>query len=430
MKKYVFMYDDELTCTRIIDGEVKYFYGDKAINILIKKDKINFRKVKISNNRIVMEGANTQVVLRDLDELYENDILGYFYNNISKINKAINKGNKKSVSVGKVVGFATVGIIAAILMAIAAGKINDKTKDVIPIEFNEDEDLEEEEIVVQNILEEPISELAMKSEIPESELKEDEPTGEINTTAQELIDELNEEEALEQYLNDAQVVSLAYDTTYDQVKYMNAYENHNEDILVRAPRWGVSPSLARGMLTQETGGYNTNLMQVQFKSWHDQPITLYNYETGKMETIILTNHPETYDKQPDTQYITEKDLENPKTNISVGCIILQYSFERMNRNIPAAIQCYNFGTSNMNDVLEAACRDLGISRDELLADQTNIIWIDYRDIIDVGDKNYLEHVLRYISEPDDEIWINYIDENGEVQHKTITFCNENVAKEL
>ena len=77
------MYDDELICTRIIDGQTKTFYGDKAVNLLTKKDKISFKKVLIHNNRIVMQSNKTQVVIRDLESMYENGIFDYFYHNIN-----------------------------------------------------------------------------------------------------------------------------------------------------------------------------------------------------------------------------------------------------------------------------------------------------------------------------------------------------------
>lgn len=425
MRKYVFMYDDELICTRLIDGQEKTFYGEKAISLLAKKDKINFKRVRIHNNRIVMQSRNNQIIIRNLEEMYENGMFDYFYNNMSKINKAYKKNNKKSLSKGKVVGIATVGIAAAIMLAVTAGKIKDRSSEVIPIEIEEEENLEENELNVQNILSEPIDDMAMRSDaiVPEQE-------DNMVIDPDELLNELDEEQALEEYLNSIDVVRLAYDTEFDQVKYENAYESCNEYIQVRAPRWGVSPTLAQGMVTQETGGYFTNLMQIQFNSWHDQKITLFNYETGKMESIILTNNPEGYNRKPNTQYITEKDLENPKTNISVGCILLQYSFERMEHNIPAAIQCYNFGTNNMNKVLDEAAANLGISVDEILSDPTNTDWLPYRDIINVGDKNYLEHVIRYIPKQEEGVWVNYIDENGDIQQNSITFHNENVHKDL
>lgn len=435
MRKYVFMYDDELICTRIIDGQEKTFYGEKAISLLVKKDKINFKNVRIHNNRIVMQSNKTQVIIRDLEEMYENGMFDYFYHNISKINKAYNKSTKKGLTKGKVAGIATVGIIVAIVLAITAGKIKDRSSEVIPIEIEQEEDLEEYDNVVQNILSEPINDMAMQvstsANVQENnEIKTPETTVTDPNELLNELDEIDEEQALEEYLNSAEVFSLAYDTEYDQVKYDYAYENFKDYLVERPPRWGVDPLLAQGMLTQETGGYQKNLMQIQFNSWHDQEITSFNYETGKMETIILTNNPDGYVRKPDTQYITEKDLENPKTNISVACIILQYSFDQMERNLPAAIQCFNFGTGNMDKVMEETSLNTGLSVDEILADPTNTDWLPYREIIDVGDKNYLEHVLRYIPNQEEGIWINYIDENGDIQQSSITFYNENARKDL
>lgn len=428
MRKYIFTYDDDLICTKVVDGQEKTYYGEKAIALLVKKDKINFKRVRIHNNRIVMENKDTQIIIRDLENMYNNNIFDYFYNNINKINKAYNKKVKMNISQGQAVGFATVGIVAAIMLAITAGKIRNRTMEVTPIEFDQEEDYENDNQYIQKMVLDTDEGFEHKSVYPQNE--DTLHYENILTNTNSLLDELDEEQALENFLNESQVVRLAYDNRYDQEKYRNAYDNYNEFIQERAPRWGVSPTLVQSMLTQESGGYYSNLMQIQFNSWHDQPITLFNYETGKMETIILTNHPENYEKKPDIQLITEKDLQNPRTNISVGCIILQYSFERMHHNIPAAIQCYNFGTSNMKKVLLETAANSGMSIKDLLDDQTNTEWLNYRDIIDVGDNKYLEHVLRYITDPEEEIWMNYVDENGEIQKNNITFYNDFAPKVL
>lgn len=433
MREYVFSYVDELKCIRYKDGKRRIFYGDEAIELLTNKDRINFRKVQIKNNELILLSSKSKLIIKNLDKMLENDILGYFYHNLDKINKAFVKQNKnKIIFKGAIFGVISVGALASIFIALNTGRLKDYSSsnnltteieedndDIIDYEMTETESIVDEYYKAnENILESSTDKLGMHLENEENE---------------EVLEETNEYEEMMEELDNTNVVRLAFDTEIDQEKALNVYENYIDVINERAPRWGVSPTLGRAMTTQESGGYSTNLMQIQFKAWADEPITLYNYEKGQYETILLTNHPENYVREPNTQYITEKDLENPKTNISIGCILLQYSFEKMQHNIAAAIQCYNFGTKNMNIVLDATAYATGLSVDEILSDQNNLTWLEYRNVIpgkdgEYGDREYLEHVFRFIPEDKlDDIYINYIDENGEVNQVNIIVQNSNLS---
>ena len=201
-------------------------------------------------------------------------------------------------------------------------------------------------------------------------------------------------------------------------------------VIERAPRWGISTNLVLSFISQESGGYVDNLMQIQWSSWHDQPIKVFNFEKNEYEKIVLTENPENYTNKGITQFISKEDLLNPKTNISIGCIILRYSFDQMDHNMTAAIQAYNFGVENMKKVLNAAANDKGCTVDDLLRNQSDTSFLDYRDVISVGDPNYVEHTLRYLQDPKEEISIRYIDEFGEPQETSVLINNDQTTKKL
>lgn len=422
MRKFIFSYTDELECVYYIDGE-KIKFSDGARELLINNDIIDFKKVQIKNNELVLLSSEIKLIIKNLDKMLENDILSYFYHNLDKINKAFAKHTKnKKIIRGASFGFASVGTLAAVFIAMNTGKIKDYSTSNNIISSIEDS-MDNNKSKVGTLVDKYYK--VIEENLNNTQNKEEEKC--------DIADNPNEYDEMLEGLDNSNVVCLPYDIEIEQEKVLNVYDNYYDIIVEQASKWGVSPTLIQSMITQESGGYLTNLMQIQFNAWAGDPITLYNFEKGQYETILLTNHPENYVREPNTQYITEKDLENPKINISVGCIILQYSFERMQRNILATIQCYNFGTKNMKTVLEAAANDTGLSVDEILSEQNNLSWLEYRSVIPgedgkYGDRKYLENVFRFIPEDKlNDIYIYYIDEKGEVNQENIIVENANLS---
>ena len=146
--------------------------------------------------------------------------------------------------------------------------------------------------------------------------------------------------------------------------------------------------MVTAVATQERGvhssvmdkGGATGLMQIQNSVWVGHEVSAYNFDTGKKERFEVTN----------------EMLGNVETNIKIGCMILQNAMEYMNYNVLAGIQCYNMGYGNMNKILTECAMKNGTTKQAILNDPNNISWMDYRDIISVGDQKYAEHVLSWI----------------------------------
>ena len=63
-----------------------------------------------------------------------------------------------------------------------------------------------------------------------------------------------------------------------------------------------------------------------------------------------------------------------------------------------AIQGYNFGYGNMNKVLNKASERFRISVESLINDKDSKDWLKYRDELNAGDNNYIEHVVDVLKE--------------------------------
>lgn len=433
MSRFIFrIEDDALVAKKVVNGVATEFGGEKAINKLKTLDTIKYKRTKVLEHGILLEGDRARVYICD-DVLFNKDnYQNCLFHTMKKINNALKKWNKKqnegkTVMPGVAKGVATIGILAAIGIAIVSGNLKDETyvADIAIEELNDDlnEDIintihDETNVVESKIIDDQI-EMQNDAQIDYGVSSIDIPQDDLTTS---LLNELNEA--------DTNIVNLSFNDEFDEVKYNNVISNYYEATYERSSRWGVSTNLALSMMSQESGGYEENLMQIQWESWAEQPITIFNFEKNEYEKIVLTENPENFKNQGITQFISKEDLKNPKTNISIGCIILRYSFDQMNHNITAAIQAYNFGVNNMNKVLDAAALDLGTTRDELLNNQNDTTFLNYRDVITVGDPHYVENTLRFLQDPNEAISIKYIDDFGEPQETSVIINNAESSKRL
>lgn len=189
-------------------------------------------------------------------------------------------------------------------------------------------------------------------------------------------------------------VSINYE---DRSSTDRAYETkawYNVTLTKYANRYGLDPKLVLAIATQERGKHSevkdeggaTGLMQIQNGVWEDEYITAYNFETSEYEK----------------EYVTNAKIKDVFNNIRYGCMYLQNCMEYMNYNTVAAVQCYNMGYKNMMKILKAYSLDTNRSIEEILNDKYDTGWMDYRYIIDVGDKNYVENVFSWLG-PDFEV---------------------------
>lgn len=196
-------------------------------------------------------------------------------------------------------------------------------------------------------------------------------------------------------------------------KYQNAKENYYDLIEKYANEYGLDPMVMLALATQERGvhsetvdsGGGLGLFQIQIEggwNWNNENVSAFNFRTNEEETVTITK-----EKASTLEY-----------NIKYGCMLFQNALREQNYNVPRAIQCYNYGSTYMDQVISECCRDTGYSRSDI-SDPTNLIWTNYRSVIKNGDDRYLENVLRYL--PNDT-QIEFKKPSGETI--TMTFENE------
>lgn len=196
-------------------------------------------------------------------------------------------------------------------------------------------------------------------------------------------------------------------------KYQNAKENYYDLIEKYANEYGLDPMVMLALATQERGvhsetvdsGGGLGLFQIQIEggwNWNNENVSAFNFRTNEEETVTITK-----EKASTLEY-----------NIKYGCMLFQNALREQNYNVPRAIQCYNYGSTYMDQVISECCRDTGYSRSDI-SNPTNLIWTNYRSVIKNGDDRYLENVLRYL--PNDT-QIEFKKPSGETI--TMTFENE------
>lgn len=409
MIEYYFFFNDnnEFMC-EITEGEEQTELTEQeAIDELIAINETNFDHVRASNRLIRLNSEDTSVIISDLQDFYSYGYSEYIPDIMERVNKAIAKHQKDKhrnevvrnlkVTCGKV----ACGTLIVTLLGTAAGALhkqhtnsNNFTNNIATEDF--------------------INEIPINLETVSDNFDEeyDQMIDELETVVDEYTESQNtiiEEKPID-------TAYLRYDDLTNTNTYIGAYEDYYSIVEKYANKWGISPNIIMAMLTQESAGKKVNLMQIQFDSWHDQVLTEYDFVNGRYQSIVLTDTPEKYAGQNIT-VITREDLNNKVTNISVACVILRYCLEQMDFNVLAAIQAYNLGCPNMDKVMAETSRNVGISVDDLLSDQTNTEFTNYTHIVDCGDPNYVTNVFRYLT--DGEITIQTLNEDGSVSSLVI-----------
>ena len=375
MDRYEFGYDNKnrLKCITKVDGETVSYIGEDARIILLQlaKDRyddfyvdIDDKKKRKSGRRIPpklrMKNDYNTVVFHDCYR-NENTINKYFVKDKDKINKIMKKNNtfeKKAIAVGVSVVLALSGATGLLLAnneGVKLDKDTSKTHDGKKIESI-------------------------------SEEKNDKNTLKVGNDVYEVED-----------------TTFTYDDYTNTPKYLEVkskYENLCNEI---GTKYGVSPELLLAMITQESGGIYTNLMQVEFFNCADEVLTVDNFVTGEKDSFVLTTDKTKYDSS-----ITAIDpdmFEDSYYNVTIGCVLLQKVAKDLDYNVAMAIQGYNYGIGNMHTILNNASKDLGVSVESLIADKEGKSWLKYRNI-KAGDPNYLENVGRYLKDGIDSVHIN------------------------
>ncbi len=350
---------------RVVKGESLYNCIDILSNTPIKNVTILDEDlvIKYSSNDFVfiVKKYKDILPLQSLINL-DNNIRKYFEKtSLNKIrNKKVKRENKYTNKV----------IVASIILAtiISTGFHANYSKDISNVNTSS-----AYTISIDNI-DDTSSNINFNVEDIESEESDDISSEEIKetNTTQDKTDIVIEHEDLSNELRKQNT-----ETKYGSIlkKYSDIY--------------GLDYNLMVAIATQERGEHSTQmdkggatgLMQIQNSAFVGKNLTAYNFESNNNETVS----------------ITENNIKDLDFNIKLGCMILQNALRYMDYNILAGLQCYNMGNGNMSKVLKPYSYSTDKSVDEILADQKDIGWLDYRNNSKAGDPTYIENVLRWMN---------------------------------
>ena len=353
--------------SKVLEGKEAYEYIKKLSSSKIVDIYVNAKK-----EEAILEYKNFAISLNEYNELLSTKSMNPILHNIKEYNERKELSNLKSKKVkrknkhtGKKV-IAT-GLAAFMLVSCAHGLLSKKE---IQLENNSAYQSVSSENIVYNDSNDSVS---------------------IITTANSVDKKVENENAISLNYEDRSLTEKAYIT--------QAY--YSDMITKYANMYGVDPSLAIAVATQESGIHSsklnpnrgTGLMQIETPVWLGEKVTAYNFETKTIESFTVTS-----DKLQDVKY-----------NIKMGCMILQNSLEYMNYNALAAIQCYNMGYGNMKKILNSYASEKNKSIDAILSDQYDTGWLNHRNIIENGDQEYIEHVLSWMG---DDINVKFVRRDG------------------
>ena len=396
MNSYRFFYrGNQLVCSLRDSDKSSIFTGEKAYSMFKKINKMKLSSVKVNQNKdnkayFVLKGENSVITIKDLDKLYKNNLLEELSNHEKKLEKAIDKFQKKKGKNSKIRNLVVGAVIASLV-----------TGGTIGFTLNKDKS---NDISTNNVTVEEINNNTDSDKIVE----------EVNKDLDKMALQIDEEREVEYLFEDS--------TDTETFKYVD--EKYGDLIEKVAARRGISPNLLKAMVTQESAGKDPNLMQIQFSSFTDMEINAYNYETDEKEKICCTNNPS---KHSDCRCISESELLDPEINLDVGAIILQYDSKMYDNNVLLTLQAYNFGPGNVEYVLDVMSQNTGMSRDEIVNDKNSIEFTKYTNSINVGDPDYVNHVMRYVGTDSDEVYILSHD-GDDIQHNTFSLLDESIKK--
>lgn len=231
----------------------------------------------------------------------------------------------------------------------------------------------------------------------------------LNSSNENSIDKTD----LKQEINKEKVevitpISISYEDRSLEEKVETTKNNYWNLINKYAKQYGLDPNLVLAIATQEKGihsstqdrGGATGLMQIQNGVWENEYISAYNFDTNSTEKI----------------YVTKQKISDLDYNIKFGCMYFQNCLEYMNYNVVAAVQCYNMGKGNMDTILKAYSKQTNRSKEQILNDEYDLGWLDYRYIPREGDPEYIENVFSWLGE---DIELNNIKNDNSIIKTTI-----------
>ena len=215
---------------------------------------------------------------------------------------------------------------------------------------------------------------------------------ETSGISQEIVEEtsytMENDEQIEEIVPDNfQTAYITYENRYDSDRANTTRSDYYDIIDKYAKMYGLDTNLVVAIATGESITHSTDdtgpaigLMQVE-KWWIGNDVTAYNFEMGSYETVSV-------------------DLEKLKDlgqNIKIACMIFQNSLQYFNYSPLLGLQTYNMGPS-VDQIVDAYCLDCGKNRNDVINDYSDVGWLDYTYVTEIGTPNYVPEILSYLGD--------------------------------
>ena len=177
---------------------------------------------------------------------------------------------------------------------------------------------------------------------------------------------------------------------------------------------GVSENLILAVMTHGMQVDPNNAAQINYEAYMDKPFELNRMRLGTY-TYVLTNDPSAYASYGDEIVIFTPDMlqyDDPSA-VSTYCIefctlLLKHSIESTNGNITCALARYNMGPANWDIAMQECMDATGLTAEQIYASCDSAYVLSF-DTQGLGDPNYANEVLQYVSDP---IVVTDINANG------------------
>ena len=347
------------------DGDFEYVYDKTIKDPNLKNYKIMF--YNILRNCVKLRNVNDSLLLED--DKYEFNIFNYSKIDDKNIRKMVKDAipfnvdrKKKDLRGKKIRRIAALGTVIVISSSSIYAMLKRNENSLISYvndnfdQGNEVVDLLSQENIDQNVV--------------------------VDNLVYEGKNEMQDD-------NDNEII-MNYEDRTNTPKYLKTKKLYSDKIKEIANQYGLDYRVILGIATQECGvhvpelrGPARGLMQIEKSVWVGNDISAFNYQTNKVETV----------------HITDEKLKNLDFNIKVACMIFQNYLKKAYYNIPAAIQMYNYGPGNIKTAINNFYGNK-VSSDKVLKSK-DYDWLQGRENVRAGDKQYLEHILSYIEDTND-----------------------------
>ena len=409
-KAYFYIRNGELRCRFESIEKIKTFREDQAVELLKDIDK-NELSIRVKNDKVILTSEKDSLDVEITKDIFDSKykfLARKTYKRLKRLAKEYmlekykNSNIKKTLVRGSLIA---AGPLAAIIIGMNLHKPEKATeldKEVVELEFNVDD----AELYIERIPTDDTTYLANYEETtPQVEdvnfVDDSEPYIEMlndsNVKPQEIFQGTAELETAE-HSQDEDVIAI-------RDRYMN-------EAIRAQDRWGIDARLLLAMLTQESHGRHTNLMQIQFDSFKDEIMRVYNFEEEREMKVVFTNNPQKYAGKVDMT-ISEAEMKDPAVQIKLAAMIMNYNnynSSYTNINPTAMLIYYNQGPVGAKKVLDATPG----TRESILGDPNNTELTQYTYVTGMGDPDYAQNVTQYLDQTEGPIRIYTfaIDETG------------------